>query len=56
MSIQMIDAPKGKVFVPTYLGRKLKERFEKEPKLKYRVPKHWIGQGFVELVDEKEVM
>lgn len=56
MSIQMTDAPKGKVFEPTYLGRKLRERFEKEEKLKKRVPKHWIGQGFVELVDERETM
>ncbi len=56
MSIQMTDAPKGKKFEPTYLGRNLRDRFKKEPKLKHRVPKHWVGQGFVELVDERETM
>ena len=51
MSIQLIEASKGKEFVPTYTGRFLKERFEKDPKYKKRIPRRWLTMEYVE---EKE--
>lgn len=43
----MIDASKGKEFVPTYMGRHLQEKFKKEPKYKKRIPRRWLSQGYV---------
>lgn len=50
MSYQFREAQKGKEFKPTYTGRHLKEKFEKEPKYRRRCPKHWITEGYVEEV------
>jgi hypothetical protein len=50
MSYQYKTASEGKVFKPTYMGRHLKEKFEREPKYKKRCPKHWISEGYVEEV------
>lgn len=47
---QFREAAPGKVFKPTYMGRHLVEKFEKEPKYKKRCPKHWISEGYVEEV------
>lgn len=56
MSVQFEYAPEGKEFSPTYHGRNLKDRFRRDPKLKKRVPKHWLGQGFVEMIDSAEAI
>lgn len=47
MSVQFIDAIKGKEFVPTYIGRFLKTKFKQNPNLKKRVPRRWITKGYV---------
>jgi hypothetical protein len=47
---QFRDADPGKVFKPTYMGRHLVEKFEREPKYRKRCPKHWISEGYVEEV------
>jgi hypothetical protein len=51
---QFRDADPGKVFKPTYTGRHLMEKFEREPKYKKRCPKHWISEGYVEEVKADE--
>jgi hypothetical protein len=50
MSYQYKTAVEGKIFKPTYTGRHLMEKFEKEPKYKKRCPKHWISVGYVKEV------
>ena len=47
MSVQFEDARKGKEFVPTYIGRFLKDKFRQNPGLHKRVPRRWISQGYV---------
>lgn len=56
MGVQFEDAIKGKEFVPTYIGRFLKTKFNQNPNLKKRVPRRWITKGYVteqEIKDEQ---
>lgn len=47
MSVQFEDARKGKEFVPTYIGRFLKNKFRQNPSLHKKVPRRWITKGYV---------
>ena len=54
MGIQYTEAPPGTVFEPTYEGRYLKQKFEQDPKLKYKVPKRWLSEGQVRFKKETD--
>lgn len=54
MSFQIRHAEKGKEFKPTYSGRFLTEKFEKEPKYRKQCPKRWITEGYVTEENIKE--
>lgn len=47
MGVQFEDARKGKEFVPTYIGRFLKDKFRQNPNLRKKVPRRWITKGYV---------
>ena len=54
MGIQYAEAPAGTEYQPTYKGRFLKERFQRDPELKRKVSKRWLSEGYVQLIKTEE--
>ena len=61
MSIQWAHAPVGKEFKPTYRGKqigqvaaKFKDTYIHSNSYKHSVPKRWLTEEYVEIVDSKE--
>ena len=54
MSIQYIFAPEGKEYRSTYIGRMyhLHDKIKADPRLKRRVPRRWLSNGWVVEVDK----
>ena len=54
MSMQYITAPEGKEYKTTYIGRQyhLDEKMRLDPRLKRRIPKRWLTNGWAMEVDK----